>query len=210
VSHQIIERVQCQLLAATPSQLVRKPGCCSEASLVQELLRILSGHTRAASPPLLADNPVDDVGLPSEGDIAAGHFRRHQRHQIVRPEDPIQEGHQRLSHHGGAFELRVIGVEKDHEHACPRIAGGFAAAAQAVHLGPRRGGGGRPNHHMLEVLDLLRNSVFEDFQVGGLQIGNRHTVAGGVHVHAHIVRAGPENWLAPVLRILGRQRGNDG
>ena len=46
-----------------------------------------------------------------------------------------------------------------------RIGGGFTAAAQAVYLGARRRSARRPYDHVLEVLDLLRDSVFKNLEV---------------------------------------------
>ena len=186
MGHQILERVEGQLFTATPDDLVEQCDVLTQARgrkapFVEQLFRILVGHTRPSPPPLLADDPFDDVCLPAETDIAARHFRRHQRDEIVRSENPVQKRHQRLPHHRGAIELGVIGVEKDHEHAGARIGGGFTAAAQAVYLGARRRSARRPCDHVLEVLDLLRDSVFKNLEVGGRQVVDRLSVARGAY-----------------------------
>ena len=64
----------------------------------------------------------------------------------------------------------------------------------------------RADLDVLEGLDLLEDAVFEDVDLVDLEILDGLAIPRGVHVHAHVVRAGAEGRLVLRPQRHGRER----
>ena len=95
----------------------------------------------------------------------------------------------------------VRDVEKDDEDAVVRIGDGLEHFALVVGIPPLALREAVLDADELEGFDLLRLAVFEDFEVRGGQPFDDLSVAAGVGVHQHEVRAAAED--LPRRRLLG-------
>ncbi len=210
VNHQIFERIERQLLPAARLHLLRYAGCLERVRIARVvqfffLVVISTWETATASPqPLALEHLGDDRGLALEGDLGGRHLWRHHRNHVVGTEHAVDEVHQRLAHRGRAFDLRVIGVEEDHEDAGPWIARHLPALLDGVRLHSEllRDPGADPD--TLESLDLLWHAVFEDLDFVLLNVLDGLAITRGVHVHADVRRTAAERRLA--LTVLRAER----
>ena len=89
----------------------------------------------------------------------------------------------------------MIGVEKEHEQTRAGVLGHRARLGHGVRFdaGFLRAGGA--DHDVFELLDLLRDAVFDNLELLLAQIGNRRAIPRRVDVDAHVVGFGPEGRL---------------
>ena len=103
----------------------------------------------------------------------------------------------------------MVIVEEQDERAASRVSGELAAAGHGVRLDPRRLRAGGPHQHVLEGGDLLRRAILEQLEVSLRQIVNRHAVARGDDIDAHVVGFNAERGLLrrrlPLRRRLLRR-----
>ena len=98
-------------------------------------------------------------------------------------------------------DANVSRVQKQHEDARIRVGQHRARLGDRVRLAPRVLRHVASNDDVLEGVDLLRNLVFEYFEVVCREVGDRHAVLGREHVHANVVRFGLEGWTGLILRM---------
>ncbi len=129
VQRQIFERVEGELLAPSIDQLLRQgadglSGPSGVALDITPLDRVLGEQPIALPPrPVTSQVALHRLGLPRKRQVAGRHVRRHHRKQVVRRQHLVQHRHQRALHPVASGELRVEGVEEDHEHPRARVLG---------------------------------------------------------------------------------------
>ena len=157
-------------------------GCAWKALLVESFLLVEHEAVAAAPGPVAAEALLDDFRLATERDLVRAHVRQHDADEVVRSENLGQERDERFFDAGPSFDVHAAGIEKDHEYASMRVGRKL--------VGPRRRRRidafalrGRLPHDVLERLDLLRDAVLRDLEIGGGQILDRLAVLRRVGVH---------------------------
>ena len=113
VANEIFQRVKGHLLAAPRDHFGRRVALgFREADLEELLARIRADGLVAPAPPFPRHQAGQHARLAAEGDVRRRHLRGHARHEIVGPDDALEELRQRRPHPDRAFRLRVEGVEE--------------------------------------------------------------------------------------------------
>src|SRR5215203_697185 len=174
----------------------------AETTEERELLRRIGDTPTIAPVPVLRQLLLDHQRLLAEDQVARLLERRQHAEQVARTEDPLQESDDRLPDPVRVGDVERAIIEIDDKDPVRRIRGELEGVPLGVRIAALSCGRVLVVADELEVFYLLRNTIFEDFEVLCRQSLDNLSIFRRIGIDAHEIGAAAK---CRALRILLRR-----
>src|SRR5262249_27947325 len=153
----------------------------------------------AFAPPVAREKSLDGRSSSRKGDVTCRHLGGHHCEEIVMSNQPVERFDERRPNSARGRHFNVTDVEKQHEHPRTRVERRLSRFGDRVWLASRFLGGRRADDDVLELIDLLRHLVLEDFEIGAGEVGYGRAVTRWIDIDANVIGPGAEGWARGLI-----------